>query len=124
MRITPTDNIPFGYKSILKTLWVEGDISKDVKYGFYGGELTRDTLSLEHIQCVSKQGKTELNNLALATKQLNELRGNKPLKFFLQEDKFIQYIKQFENIKLKGFDGKKYIEELIKTVINALKNNL
>ena len=122
MKITPVKSpIVFGYSNILKTLWKEGKLPT-VTQGIYGGELTPKTVSLEHINCKCFNGKTELNNLALATKEFNELRGNKPLRFFLDGDKFIAYIKQFENVDLPKFSGKKYIEGLIKSVIKTLES--
>lgn len=122
MKIRPILNpIVFGYSSILKTLWKEGKLPT-VKYGIYGGTLTRQTVSLEHINCRCFNGKTQLNNLALATKELNEMRGNKPLRFFLDGDKFIAYIKQFEGVNLPNFNGKDYVEGLIKTVIKTLES--
>lgn len=93
-----------------------------VKNGIYGGILTPQNISLEHINCRCYNGKTDLSNLALATRQMNELRGNKPLRFFLAGDKFIEYIKQFENVRLPNFSGKEYIQGLIKTVIEVLEN--
>lgn len=122
MKINPVKNpIVFGYKSILKTLWLQ-DRLPTVKKGIYGGILTRDTVSLEHINCRCYNGKTELNNLALATKKLNELRGNKPLRFFLDGDKFIEYIKQFEGVELPNFSGSAYVAGLIKTIIKTLES--
>ena len=83
--------ISFKYRSILKTEWLRGNLPTVTK-GIYGGDLTPETVSLEHIKCRCYNGKTELNNLALATKELNGLRGNKPLRFFLDAEKFIEYI--------------------------------
>lgn len=120
MKITPISNpISFKYKSILKTEWLRGNMPT-VKHGIYGGLLTPQNISLEHINCRCYNGKTELSNLALATRQLNELRGNKPLRFFLTGDKFIEYIKQFENVNLPNFNGKEYTQGLIKTIIEVL----
>lgn len=109
-----------GYKSILKQEWLKGNMP-EVKKGIYGGILTRDTISLEHVKPVSKGGKTDIFNLALADKQLNTLRGNKPLKFFLDKDKFVEYLEQFEKINLPNFSGKQYIKGLIKTIIQVLE---
>ena len=115
------DNISFnGYKSILKQEWLKGNMP-EVKKGIYGGLLTKDTISLEHLRPVSKGGKTDLFNLALADRQLNTLRGNKPLKFFLDKDKFVEYLEQFEKTNLPNFNGKQYIKGLIKTIIQVLE---
>ena len=122
MKINPVNNpIVFGYKSVLKTEWLKGNLPS-VKKGIYGGILTPETVSLEHINCRCYKGKTELSNLALATKRLNELRGNKPLRFFLEGDKFIEYIKQFEGVSLPNFNGREYVQNLIKTIISVLES--
>ena len=120
MKINPFQPVVFGYHNVLKTQWLKGNLPT-VKKGIYGGILTPQTISLEHIQCRCYNGKTQLSNLALATKQLNELRGNKPLRFFLDKDRFIEYIEQFEGVQLPNFNGKEYIKGLIKTVIDVLE---
>lgn len=121
MNIQPIKNpVAFGYKNILKTLWLNGELPT-VEKGIYGGILKPDIVTLEHIKPKSKGGLTKLDNLALATKELNELRGNKPLRFFLDKDKFIEYIEQFEKIELPNFNGKEYIRNLIKTIIDTLE---
>lgn len=119
VKIRPINPIVFK-KNVLKTEWLKGNMPTVTK-GIYGGILTPDTISLEHIQCRCYNGKTHLSNLALATKKLNELRGNKPLRFFLDKDKFIEYIEQFEKVELPNFNGKEYIKKLIKTVIDVLE---
>jgi len=121
MQVKRIDKIPFKYKSVLKTEWLKGNMPT-VKKGIYGGKLTPDTISLEHILPKSKKGKTTLNNLALANRQLNELRGNRPLMFFLDKDKFIEYLEQFKDVKLPNFNGPEYIKNIIKTVIVVLEN--
>ena len=80
MKLPPIlpDIITFGYSHKLKTLYKQGKLPT-VKYGFYGGELTKDIVSLEHLQPHSKGGKTVLNNLVLATIENNNRRGNKSL---------------------------------------------
>ena len=121
LKIRPIPPIVFGYSSILKTLWKQGELPT-VKQGIYGGKLTPENISLEHINCRCYNGKTQLNNLALATIELNEMRGNKPLRFFLDSENFIAYIKQFEGVDLPKFSGKDYVEGLIKTVIKTLES--
>ena len=74
-----------------------------------------------HLLPHSKGGKTELRNLALAINVNNFQRSNKPLSGYLTRDMFETYCKQFEEIKLPTFDGKRYIRELAKTVDRLLK---
>lgn len=104
-----------GYNSELKTLWRAGKLPQ-VKKGFYGGKLTQDTLSLEHLEAHSKGGKTELNNLVITTKANNCKRGNKPLAEFLNLKAMAEYLLQFVNIKVGNFDGNAYIKGIIQKV--------
>ena len=114
------NKVSFGYSSPLKTLFKKGKLPTVTK-GFYGGTLTKDTVSLEHLIPHSQGGKTVLSNLALATKKNNNLRGDKPLKDFLTKEMLDDYIEEFEKINLPYFNGKKYIEELLKTIGGLLK---
>ena len=111
LRVT---TISFGYSHKLKTLYKQGKLP--IVYGFYGGLLTKDTVTLEHLKPHSKGGRTTLQNLVLATAKNNQNRGNKPLKDFLNPEKMEQYLNQFKDIKIKKFDGNKYIEMIRKTV--------
>lgn len=120
MKINPITPTVFGYSSILKTSWRKG-LMPSVKIGIYGGKLTQGNITLEHVQPLSKGGKTTLSNLALATYSNNILRGSKPLKWFLDLDIFDKYLKQFENIEIMNFSGNKYIEALTATIERILK---
>lgn len=112
------DNITFGYQHRLKDLYKRGLLP--LKYGFYGGKLTKQNVSLEHLQPHSKGGKTELYNLVLATKENNNLRGNGDITPFLSEKNLFNYLTQFKNIKLKGFDGNKYIQDILRTITKLI----
>ena len=111
----------FGYKHRLKTLYLNGKIKP--QYGLYGDKLTKKTVSLEHVLPKSKGGKTELDNLALASIRTNNMRGNKPLNDYLTTKNLVRYINQFMNIKTPEFDGTKYIKGLIATIDNVLEAN-
>ena len=120
MNIKPVDNkISFQYNNIIKTLYIRGKIKP--RYGLYGDRLTKDTVSLEHIVPKSKGGKTETGNLALATKRMNNIRGNKPIGDFLTPENLSQYIEYFLNVKLPEFDGVKYVKALLKSINKALE---
>lgn len=120
MHVGRVDTIPFKYKSVLKSEWLKGNMPT-VQQGLYGGKLTSKNITLEHILPHSKGGKTELANLALAVDVNNFKRSSKPLSSCLTRDMFETYCKQFEDIKLPTFDGKKYIISLSKTVDRLLK---
>ena len=106
----------FGYSHPLKTLYIKGKLP--VKYGFYGDRLTQKNVSLEHLKPFSKGGKTELNNLVLASKQKNQDRGNADIRNFVNKETIIKYLSQFIDVKINDFDGNKYINGIIKTLIN------
>lgn len=119
MQIKPTsDPIKFGHHHRLKTLWLRGKLPT-VKFGVYGDKLTKNTISLEHFIPISQGGKTAIDNLGLATKAKNNLRGDKPLKDFLTEEMLNQYLDQFRNVITHKFNGNKYIET-IKAKIGGL----
>ena len=118
MKIQPIQpNSPtFGYSHQLKTLYRKGELP--VRYGFYGDKLTQKNVSLEHLKPYSKGGKTELSNLVLASKQKNQARGNADIRNFANKETIAKYLSQFIDIKIKGFDGNKYINAIIKTLTN------
>ena len=122
MDIKPVDNkVTFQYNNIIKTLYLRGKIKP--KYGLYGDRLTKDTVSLEHIVPKSLGGKTETGNLALVTKKMNNIRGNKPLKDYLTPENLTRYIDYFMGINIPEFNGVKYIKELLKSINRALDIN-
>lgn len=112
MKTKPVDTISFGYQHPLKTLWKKG-LLPTVRKGFYGDELTIKTLSLEHLQPKSQGGETSLENLVLASRRMNNLRGDKPLQSFIIKDKAIEYFYQFIKIKIKDFNGDEYIAKVL-----------
>ena len=118
MKIQPMQqNSPmFGYSNQLKTLYRKGKLP--VRYGFYGDRLTQNNVSLEHLKPHSKGGKTELSNLVLASKQKNQARGNEDIRNFANKETIAKYLSQFIDVKIKGFDGNKYINGIIKTLTN------
>lgn len=119
--INPVGNSPtFGYKHFLKDYWKAGKLPTVTK-GLYGGELTQDTVTLEHIIPHSKGGRTTLNNLALSKDTNNWARGNKPIEEHLRPEMLEQYCDQFKGIKLPKFNGDEYARRIIHTVRKALE---
>lgn len=109
----------FGYSSPLKTLYLKGELP--VKYGFYGDRLNTKNVSLEHLLPRSKGGKTELDNLVLASKEKNNLRGNKPITKFINLEAMQTYINQFKNVKVKDFNGNNYIKGILNTITQLIR---
>lgn len=116
MRVGPGDtyNPSFGYKHKLKTLFLRKKIK--VPTGFYGGNLTEDTVTLEHLQPKSLGGKTDIANLVLVTRRNNEKRSNFPLRDFLNKEHMEKYLSYFEDVEVDGFNGNEYIKLIRKTV--------
>lgn len=121
MKINPAIPITFGYKHMLKTYWLDGKLPT-VTHGIYGGELTKDNVTLEHLKPHSKKGRTVLGNLALSKNINNWKRGNKPISDFLNKDAFEAYCEQFKGLKLPFFNGDNYIKEITKTIERLLKS--
>ena len=111
----PPYNPTFQYSSPLKTLWRKGKLPS-VKYGFYGDVLTQRNISLEHLKAHSKGGKTNLTNLVLASKAKNNARGNDAIDDYLEVNNLVRYLKQFKDIRIKDFDGNKYIAGVLATL--------
>lgn len=112
-------NPSFGYSSPLKTMFLKGELP--VKYGFYGDRLNTKNVSLEHLLPRSKGGKTELSNLVLASKEKNQIRGNQPISRYINLEAMQTYINQFKNVKVKDFNGDKYVKDLLQTITRLLR---
>ena len=117
MELTPIkpNPVPFkGYVHPLKTLFKKG-LFPSVTQGIYGGKLTVDNCSLEHLLPHSTGGATTYRNLALAIKSNNAARGDRSLSSFLTWDMLEEYLKQF-NFRIRGlFDGFAYQKQLRQT---------
>lgn len=112
--------VSFGYSHYLKTYYLQGKLPT-VKKGLYGGELTPETVSLEHILPKQRGGHTTLSNLALATKINNSYRGSKPLKEVLTPEQAQEYLSQFEGVQVDDFSGDVYIKKAGATINRLLK---
>lgn len=119
MQVQPVDGQTFKYQNILKTLYKKGKLPT-VKYGFYGDELTKESVTLEHLKCISDGGKTELKNLVLTSANKNQERGCRPLSEMLNWAFVGQYLEQFRNVVVDGFNGNAYIQMILKTLKNLL----
>lgn len=110
-----TDNITFtGYKFKLKKLYREGKLPKDL-VDMGGNRLTQENLSGDHAIPRSKGGKTTDDNMILATKQFNALRGNRPLSEVTTKENLIKWVNQYINLKpIDGFDFVKYVSNILK----------
>lgn len=115
MDIKPTDGLSFRYQNIIKTLYKKGKLPS-VKYGFYGDELNKRIVTLEHLKPRSEGGRTELKNLVLASANKNQERGVRPLAEMLNWEYVGRYLEQFRDIVIDGFNGNEYIQMILKTI--------
>ena len=122
MIITGTDGIIFtGYNFKLKKLYRQGKLPNDL-VDIGGNRLTQKNLSGDHAIPKSKGGKTTDNNMMLATKQFNALRGNRPLKEVTNMENLIKWVNQYLALKpIEGFDFNQYVQEILK-IIGECKN--
>jgi hypothetical protein len=115
MIVQQTDNIAFGYHSVLKTQYLKGNL-KSVKYGFYGDRLNNKNVSLEHLLPKSKGGKSKLTNFVLASRKQNWKRGNDDIKQHIDKPNAMRYLLQFVGVKTRDFDGNSYIKDVLNTL--------
>lgn len=119
--------VNFGYHHPLKTAWVRGKLPW-LHYGFYGEELTKKNVSIEHLQPVAdfkksygeekaKRLATTWENVVLASNRINNLRGCEPLSSVIDYEAMEKYLQQFEGKYIDGFGpGEKYIRGILDTV--------
>lgn len=120
MNVNAINSVAFTHKHLIKTYFLKGKLPTVTK-GFYGGELTKDTVTIEHLQPVSKGGKTELKNVVLAENVRNWSRSNKPLSSVFDKEAFETYCEEFKKIKLPFFNGDDYIKQITRTIERLLK---
>ena len=105
-----------GYNFKLKKLFKQGKLPKDL-VDLGGNKITQKNLSGDHGLAKSKGGKTTDDNMILATKYFNSLRGNRPLKEVVTMENLIKWVNQY--IKLKPFDGfdfVKYVQDILQII--------
>ena len=113
MYIEPIETYSPIFNSQLKNLYKKGKIK--VKYGIYGEKLTKENVSDEHVICKCFGGSNNQSNIVLASKELNNARGNKPIALFVTMEKLRQYWEQFRGVKCQDFNGDEYIKQIKKT---------
>ena len=103
--------ITFGHKSIIKTLYKNGElptVTKDI----YGKPLSADTVTLEHIIPKSKGGKSSLKNYALANAEDNFKRSSDDILKHTTKTNINEYLDQFVGVVKKNFNGDEYIKNI------------
>lgn len=113
--IQPVKTISFGYKSIVKTLYKQGQLPQVTK-DIYGKVLTPDNVTLEHIIPKCKKGASNLKNYALATAKANQERSSDPLLKHTTIENIKAYLEQFKGINKPQFNGDEYIKGVTNTL--------
>ena len=115
MRVEKTNSFSFcGYNFKLKTMYRQGKLPKDL-IDMGGNKITQRNLSGDHGIPRSLGGKNTDDNMILATKQFNSLRGNRPLKEVVTLDNLIKWANQYLKLgTIDGFDFVKYVQDIFK----------
>lgn len=112
-----TNTISFGgYNFKLKKMYRQGKLPKDL-VDIGGNRITQDNLSGDHAIPRSKGGKNTDSNMMLATKQFNNMRGNRPLREVVSMDNLIKWVNQYVNLEeIDGFNFQKYVRDILKII--------
>ncbi|MBE7713699.1 MAG: HNH endonuclease [Cyanobacteria bacterium SIG26] len=104
-----------GYNFPLKKLFRQGKLPKDL-IDIGGNKITQENLSGDHIIPKSKGGKCTKENMMIATKQFNNLRGNRDLKEVVTLENAIKWANKYFGIKVEGFDGTEHVKDVFKAL--------
>ncbi len=125
--IIPREPIPdvliyrpsFGYKSVLKKEFLNKKIP--LKKDITGHILKPEYLSVDHTIPKNKGGKSNLFNYSLMDSFINNKRGEKPLKPFIDLESLVEYINVMLNVKTMDLDGVEYLKGWLPNLLKALK---
>ena len=112
-------NPTFQYHSKLMDAYKNGNLK--LKKGAYGGKLTPKNASHEHIIPHCKGGADNMTNYIITTKELNHKRDIRPFKEVVEVEPLLEYFDAILNSKCDDFDRIKYIKDIIKTMLKALR---
>lgn len=101
------------FNSKIKKLFKQGKLKLD--YGLYGEPLTKQNVSDEHIICKCFGGQTVETNIALASKEMNNRRGCKPIQEFVTIEMVNAYIERVRKNNIKEYDIEAYCQGIIRT---------
>lgn len=113
MNVGVVNNVSFQYKHPIKKAFDKG-LLPDVKKGLLGNPIDKSTRSLEHLTPKSLGGTLAWDNVALTDKTANSKRGITPIEELVTKQMWVDYLKQFVNVKNKFMDGMEYIRGLCK----------
>ena len=103
-----------GYNFKLKKLYRRGKLPKDL-IDMGGNKITQKNLSGDHIIPKSKGGKNTDDNMVIATKQFNSMRGNRPIKEVVTKENLAKWAEIYLSIPpIDGFDFVAYVKNILK----------
>jgi hypothetical protein len=113
MKIESISSLGFKYNHPIKKAFDKG-LMPEVKKGLLGNPIDKKTRSIEHLTPKSLGGTLAWDNVALTDKTANSKRGITPIEELVTKQMWIDYLKQFVNVKNKFIDGMEYIRGLCK----------
>lgn len=116
-------NSQITFNSRIKRLYKSGKIKLD--YDIYGLPLNKNNVTDEHIICKCFGGTSEESNIALATREMNNLRGCKPIEKFVTIKMVMKYINRLlqDNPKIiEGYNLVEYCNGILNTFQRVFKN--
>ena len=122
MNVEPINpNITFN--SRIKRLYKSGKIKLD--YDIYGFPLNKNNVTDEHIICRCFGGSSEESNIALATREINNLRGCRPIEQFVTMKMVSKYVERLltnNPHKIGNYDLVEYCDGILQTFQKIFKN--
>ena len=109
--VQATNQIAFQRKSIIKTEWLQGTIP--LERGFFGGKLTKQNVTLDHVQAKCKGGASNLSNYVLATAKNNGMKGKGDIFQYATKENTEAYFKVFENCNIGTVKGPEPSDQLL-----------
>lgn len=113
MRIS-FDSTGFGYKSILKKEFLEGNIK--LKRDITGRPINKDNVTLDHTVPKARGGKSALENYSLMDIAINAKRGTQPLTDFIDLKSLIDYIIVMLDVDLENLNGVEYVKKWLRNL--------
>ena len=113
MKVESISSLGFKYNHPIKKAFDKG-LMPEVKRGLLGHPIDKKTRSIEHLTPKSLGGTLDWDNVALTDKLANSKRSITPIEELVTKQMWIDYLKQFVNVKNKFMDGMEYIRGLCK----------
>ena len=111
--------VSFGARSVLKRDFDAGLIP--LKRDITGHKLKRRESTLDHTIPKSKGGKSNIYNYSIMNGFINNKRGNKPIKNYIDLESLVEYIIIMLDVNTPDVYGIDYLRGWLRTLHRALK---